>query len=161
MSREFIKGYGPPCPYCGDIRSSRLTNGWSEPDDHYLRYKRCDGCAERFATVEVVVPPDRTSFFRLDYHGRELRRERWRRKYAKTLQRQKVQKSDQLQVFVKVYPSKDFDRTKCFRGHEFTPENTYINPTSEHRRCKTCRDLQARSYYIKHRDEWNPKRGAA
>lgn len=161
MPREFIKGYGPPCPFCGHIRSTRITNGWSEPHDNYLRYKRCDGCAERFATIEVVIPPNRTSFFRLDYHGRELRRERWRRKYAKTIQRQVPQKSDQVFVSVRVVPSRDFDETRCFRGHELTPENTYINPSSKYRRCKLCRDIANRSYYIKHRDEWNRRRGAA
>ena len=147
MTREFIKGYGPACPFCGHIRSVRVGNGWSEPDDHYLRYKQCDGCGDKYVTVEVAVPPDRTSFYRLDYHGRELRRERWRRKYAKTTQRQKPQKSDQLQVTVKVIPSKDFDVTHCFRGHEFTAANTYTNPASGQRRCRSCRDDAARRWY--------------
>ena len=151
MSREFIKGYGPACPFCGHVKSRRVANGWSEPDDHYLRYKKCEGCQEQFVTVEVLVPPGQTTFYRLDYHGRELRRERWRRKYAKTLQRQLPQKSDQLAVTVKVKPSRDFDRTHCFRGHEFTPENTYAYPGSKHRRCRLCRDIAARSYYIRTR----------
>lgn len=31
------------------------------------------------------------------------------------------------------------DATACKRGHEFTDENTYINPTSGSRQCRTCR----------------------
>jgi hypothetical protein len=150
MTRPFVKGYGPPCPHCGHITSRRVSNGWSEPDDHYLRYKKCDGCKGQFTTVEVAVPVDATTFYRLDYHGRELRRERWRRKYAKTLQRHMPQKSDQLYVKVRVKRSREFDVTHCFRGHEFTPENTYLRPNGW-RRCKLCRDIVAHSYYLKQR----------
>ena len=152
MTRPWVKGYGPPCPFCGDTKSSRIHNGWSEPDDHYLRYKRCNECGEKFTTVEAVVPPERTTFFRLDYHGRELRRERWRRRYAKTDQRQRPQKSDKLHVTVKIYPSRDFDGTHCFRGHEFTPENTLVNGNG-HRRCLTCRTMNNRAYYARTRAE--------
>lgn len=36
-----------------------------------------------------------------------------------------------------------YDKTHCKRGHEFTPENTYTNPTRGHRNCRTCkRQLQ-------------------
>lgn len=28
---------------------------------------------------------------------------------------------------------------QCKRGHRFTPDNTYINPTSGSRQCRTCR----------------------
>lgn len=30
------------------------------------------------------------------------------------------------------------DKTHCKRGHEFTDENTYINPTSGGRQCRSC-----------------------
>jgi hypothetical protein len=149
MTLPFIKGYGPPCPYCGHIKSARIHNGWSEPDDHYLRYKKCDGCKAHFATVEVIVPPDQTTFYRLDYHGRELRRERWRRRYAKTNIRRPSMKMDQLTVKVSVNGAGDM--THCFRGHEFTPENTYHNPRDKWRRCRLCRNIAQRSYYLKQR----------
>lgn len=28
--------------------------------------------------------------------------------------------------------------THCPQGHEFTPDNTYVNPTTGFRRCRTC-----------------------
>jgi hypothetical protein len=31
------------------------------------------------------------------------------------------------------------EATQCIRNHPFTPENTYINPTSGSRQCRTCR----------------------
>lgn len=38
-------------------------------------------------------------------------------------------------------------KTHCMRGHEFTPENTYIKPNGT-RRCKTChRAVKLKAYY--------------
>lgn len=33
-------------------------------------------------------------------------------------------------------------KTHCKNGHEFTPENTYINPNRNGRTCRTCRALK-------------------
>jgi hypothetical protein len=33
-------------------------------------------------------------------------------------------------------------KTHCIRGHEFTPENTYINPGRPFRACRACRRLR-------------------
>lgn len=35
-------------------------------------------------------------------------------------------------------------QTHCVRGHEFTPDNTYIRPGRGGRRCKTCDRARAR-----------------
>lgn len=37
-------------------------------------------------------------------------------------------------------------KDSCPHGHEFTPENTYIQPSNGGRRCLACRD-QSKSYY--------------
>lgn len=163
MTRKFVKGWGPSCPHCGHIKSSRMGNGWSEPNDDYLRYKKCDGCGEKFVTVEVIIPPDSTTFYRLDHHGRRMRRERWRRRFSKTGRHIKSheERSDQLFIRVRVKSSADFDpATECWRGHKWTPENTYVTPSSKYRRCRLCRDISAHAYYLTRRDNWNKKRDA-
>ena len=33
----------------------------------------------------------------------------------------------------------------CVHGHEFTPDNTYVNPRTGGRRCKACRNNSART----------------
>jgi hypothetical protein len=39
-------------------------------------------------------------------------------------------------------------RTHCRNGHEYTPENTYIN-CDGHRRCRTCARLNTRRWQAK------------
>ena len=34
-------------------------------------------------------------------------------------------------------------RTHCPHGHEFTPENTYIDPSRGFRQCRACRSSKA------------------
>lgn len=36
--------------------------------------------------------------------------------------------------------------THCSSGHEFTPENTYLDPRNGTRKCRTCRTERAREY---------------
>lgn len=37
-------------------------------------------------------------------------------------------------------------KTHCRQGHEYTPENTYLPPGTDHRRCRACRTVWTREY---------------
>lgn len=37
-------------------------------------------------------------------------------------------------------------KTHCPKGHEYTPENTYVNPNSGHRLCRVCRTEYWKTY---------------
>lgn len=37
-------------------------------------------------------------------------------------------------------------KTHCAQGHEYTADNTYTRPGTDHRHCRTCRDGWAREY---------------
>lgn len=141
------KAVGPPCPECGDTESRSIQRGWSEPDDNFLRRRACKNCGVRFVTAEVVVPTEDTTFYRLDYRGREWRRENYRAKYSKTKRRLPVQRSDQLHIKVRVVPNPELERSICLRGHPFTPENTYVYPSTGRRSCRICRQGRQRRYY--------------
>ena len=147
------KAVGPQCPECGSTHSSSLQRGWAEPNDDYIRRRECAECGVRFVTVEVVVPTDETTFYRLDYRGREWRRENYRVKYSKTRRRLPVQHSDFLLVSVKVKPNPKLERNICKRGHPFTPENTYVNPASGSRTCVLCRQIRQHHYYLLRKQE--------
>ena len=50
-------------------------------------------------------------------------------------------------------------KTHCHRGHEFTPENTYVTPGSGIRHCWACRRDYAREYYDSNKEEiWRKRR---
>jgi hypothetical protein len=154
MTLPAVKGYGPACIHCGSIRSTCLENGWSEPDDDYLRRKRCNQCGETFVTVETAIPVGRSTFYRLDYRGRHNRREHYRTRLSKTKRRlpNLTKASDQLHVSIRITttPSR---ATTCMRGHPWTAENTYVNPGTGHRGCRVCRTLTSRLYYAERRRE--------
>lgn len=154
MTRASVKGYGPGCPSCGAIRSTCLENGWSEPNDNYLRRKRCNECDETFITAEVVVPSERTTFYRLDYRGRHYRRQRYREIYAKTTRQlpQNTRASDQLHVSIRV-TTQGSGITTCMRGHPWTRDNTYVNPSSGYKQCRICRKATQNAYYHRRRAE--------
>lgn len=45
-------------------------------------------------------------------------------------------------------------KTHCSHGHEFTPDNIFIDPATGARRCRACRTTYAREYYhrvLKHK----------
>lgn len=154
MALVAIKGYGPACPFCGSIRSTCKENGWSEPDDNYLRRKRCNGCGETFTTAEVVVPPGRSTFYRLDYRGRHSRRRYYRERKSITKRQlpNRTQPSDQLHISVRV-TTQGASPAHCQRGHRWSPENTYVNPGTNHRACRECRRITQRQYYLDRKKE--------
>lgn len=41
-------------------------------------------------------------------------------------------------------------KTECPEGHEYSPENTYIHPTTGSRHCRTCRTIYHREYRRTH-----------
>ena len=143
------KNVGPGCPDCGSVNSYSVERGWSEPDDHFLRRRRCNECAGTFVTAEVLVPTDETSFYRLDYRGREWRRENYRRQHAKTAKRLRPRPADKLFVNVRVKPATIKDT--CLRGHLFTEQNTYRYPSTGARSCVTCRRERQREYHAERR----------
>ena len=52
-----------------------------------------------------------------------------------------------------------YPHLRCSRGHEFTPENTYLNPRGE-RQCRTCLREASRRFVEKNREAINAKRRA-
>lgn len=44
-------------------------------------------------------------------------------------------------------------KTHCAEGHEYTPENTYIRPGTDHRHCRTCRTQWTGKYQAKKQQE--------
>lgn len=43
-------------------------------------------------------------------------------------------------------------KIQCNNGHEYTPENTYLNANTGKRRCIICRDIYRHAYYLKHKN---------
>jgi hypothetical protein len=42
-------------------------------------------------------------------------------------------------------------KTHCAKGHEYTPENTYIRPGTDHRHCRTCCAQWTKDYLTRKR----------
>lgn len=56
-----------------------------------------------------------------------------------------------------IYKHRGPSRGHCSRGHEFTEENTYLNPRGE-RQCRTCRAESTRRYREENRDRYLTRR---
>lgn len=49
-------------------------------------------------------------------------------------------------------PAMNILKTECLRGHEYTPENTFINKRGE-RSCRECRRTKWRQYYYQNKEK--------
>jgi hypothetical protein len=54
-----------------------------------------------------------------------------------------------LQPTTRVEHQKFHTATHCIWGHEFTPENTYVNPRSKQRFCRECKRRNERQRYYR------------
>jgi len=52
------------------------------------------------------------------------------------------------------------EKTHCKQGHELTPENTYVNPSTNAHRCKLCRNAYKRQWYQENKDSIRKSRKA-
>ena len=53
-------------------------------------------------------------------------------------------------------PARHAAQTHCLRGHEFTPENTYLNPRGE-RQCRQCISLREKRLHQQRQRESQPQ----
>jgi hypothetical protein len=47
------------------------------------------------------------------------------------------------------------DRQQCVNGHDYQPENTYINPKDGSKSCRICRRLASKKAYAKRKENSN------
>ena len=52
MSRKRL---GPYCPYCHNDTGRAVDTG-NDSDGRFLRNRKCQGCGEKYTTVEIVIP---------------------------------------------------------------------------------------------------------
>jgi hypothetical protein len=141
----------PPaaCSVCGSEYQPNL----------HRRQKVCSSrCAVILQTVNPVVPcPHCGAMFTLKYSGRQFcSRDCYRASHlsarTKTCQHCGVKffharaKSDQRHCSVACEgAARAASHTHCKRGHERTPENTYIKPSTGYRTCLACVEHQRRA----------------
>lgn len=59
--------------------------------------------------------------------------------------RENAQDSIKVGTFINVIAEQEKLRTHCPQGHEYSLENTYINPNTHKRFCKECKKINRRS----------------
>jgi hypothetical protein len=106
-----------------------------DAEGHRIRNRRCEDCEHIFSTVEVIVPG-------LAYH--------------KTRPSKIGSRPKRIPQTVKITHGSDWTRVQvvdtkplelCRRGHPFTPENTYVQPSKGSRSCRICRNAGALARY--------------
>lgn len=117
------------CPDCGGIRGM-ATQSTLDVEGNRVRNRVCRDCGHRFATVEVALEG-------LSYH-------KVRPSTRRSPQYVRVTTTG-ASLRLSLVESAPAD--VCRRGHPFTPENTYIQPSSGNRSCMECRRDGARRRY--------------
>jgi hypothetical protein len=131
---------GPECLSCGGIRSEVRESGYTA-DDQRIRRRVCLDCGQAATSVEVYIDPSLTSFWRLNPTRAAQKREKDYQTRGKGIYRLPNRRHEPDRILVMVSLSKGGKQltTHCNRGHELTPDNTYIQPSSGYRSCVTCR----------------------
>ena len=133
---------GVLCPECGGPYTE-VRNSNHDTEGNKIRYRNCQECGHWFSTAEVVVKG--FSFHRAKAGDRENLRTT--REYIKLSQ-------TPHSLVLTVVPAKLVNR--CRKGHDFTPENTYIQPGRGSRACRTCMRAAALRRYHYNRSKAPP-----
>lgn len=115
---------GVLCPECGGPYTE-VRNSNHDTEGNKIRYRHCQECSHWFSTAEVVVKG--FSFHRAKAGDRPNLRTT--REYIKVT-------TTPHSTVLTVHEAKPINR--CRKGHEFTPENTYIQPKRQTRACRIC-----------------------
>lgn len=134
---------GPECLACGGIRSEVKESGYTI-DDQRIRRRVCLDCGQDATSVEVYIDPALTTFWRLNPSRRARKRENDYARKGKGLYRLPNRRNEPDRILVMVSLSKGGKQltTHCYRGHELTPDNTYVQPANGYRYCVTCRRMR-------------------
>jgi hypothetical protein len=134
---------GPECLDCGGVRSEVKESGYTA-DDQRIRRRVCLDCGQDAVSVEVYIEPGLTTFWRLNPHRRDLKREGDYRRRGKGIYRllNRRTREDRLSVTVSVSTGGKQPVTHCNRGHALTGDNVYITPSTRERDCVACRRLR-------------------
>ena len=124
---------GVLCPECGGPYTE-VRNSNHDSEGNKIRYRHCQECDHWFSTAEVVVKG--FSFHRAK--ATSAKKLRTTREYIKV-------STTPNSTVLTVVPAKPINR--CRRGHDFTPENTYVQPKRGTRACRTCMRANALRRY--------------
>jgi hypothetical protein len=115
---------GVLCPECGGPYTE-VRNSNHDTEGNKIRYRNCLECGHWFSTAEVVVKG--FSFHRAKATSSKTLRTT--REYIKV-------STTPTSTVLTVHAAEPINR--CRRGHDFTPENTYVQPKRGGRACRIC-----------------------